>query len=92
MQPRGSLLIHASKRLDLEFERLRILPLDLHFRLQFLDEEIEPGDFRTQFLDVGNRWSRTARRRAWLLQILLRSCSITRTGGDECFGEGAWPN
>ena len=42
---RCSDLIHACKRLDLELQRLRVLPLDLHLSLQFLDEKIEPSDF-----------------------------------------------
>jgi hypothetical protein len=55
--PRCSHLIHARQRLDLEFERLCVLPLDLHFGLQFLDEKIEPGDFRSQLLYVCSRRS-----------------------------------
>jgi len=45
-------LIHACKRLDLEFERLRVLSLDLHFRLQLLDEQVKASNFRTQLLYV----------------------------------------
>jgi hypothetical protein len=55
----------------LEFKRLCVLPLDLHFGLQFLDKQIKPRDFRTQLLYVCGRWSRPASRRSWLVQILL---------------------
>jgi hypothetical protein len=53
-------LVHARKRLYLEFERLRILPLDLHFGLQFLDQQVKAGDFRTQLLYVRARRRRAA--------------------------------
>lgn len=42
----GCSLLHSGERLNLKFERLGILPLDLHFRLKFLDEKVEPCDFR----------------------------------------------
>src|SRR5580704_5318987 len=87
-----SLLIGPCERLNLEFERLRVLPLDLHFGLQFFDEKIKPSDFRTQFLYVRSCRSGSARRRAWLLQILLRRRSITRTRSGERFGERSRPN
>ena len=62
-----SLLVHARERLYLEFESLRVLPLDLHFRLQFLDKKIEASDFRTQFLYVCRSGSGTGGRSARLL-------------------------
>lgn len=45
-------LFHARERLDLEFEGLGVLALNLHFRLEFFDEEIEPCDFRAELLYV----------------------------------------
>ena len=59
-QPRGSLLIDSCERLNLEFERLRVLPLDLHFGLKLFDEQVKASDFRTEFLYVRGRRNRPA--------------------------------
>jgi hypothetical protein len=32
----------------LQFESLRVLPLDLHFRLEFFDKQFEPRNFGAQ--------------------------------------------
>jgi hypothetical protein len=85
-------LVYPGKRLYLKFERLSVLPLDLHFGLQFLDKKVKAGDFSPQFLYVSRSGSRSDRRCAWLLHILVRNRCATRPGGNESFGKCSWPN
>jgi hypothetical protein len=45
---------------NLSFQGLIVLTLDLEFGLQFLDEQFQAGDFAAQPLDVGVAGGRTS--------------------------------
>ena len=47
----------------MHFKCLIVLPLDLQFGLQFLDEKFQPRDFGAEFLKVNTTRLRTLRRR-----------------------------
>src|SRR5437879_12208015 len=73
---------------NLRFESLVVLPLDLKFRLELLDKQVQMGDFRAKFLDVCRCRSRSRRCVGRRLRFLTRLRGLTR---DERFGTRARP-
>ena len=73
---------------NLRFESLVVLPLDLKFRLELLDKQVQMGDFHAKFLDVCRCRSRSRRCVGRWLRFLTRLRGLTR---DERFGQCARP-
>jgi hypothetical protein len=68
---------------NLEFEGLGVLALDLELGLEFFDEQLEAGDFASQLLDVGGAGGRTR----WCLGVLAR---LARRGGQAGLKTGTY--
>src|SRR5215469_1754736 len=61
---RRSVLFDLCQGAHVQFQRLIVLPLDLKLGLQLLDEQLEVGNFRPQFVKVRRRSRAGGRRRA----------------------------
>lgn len=55
-------LFGVGESVDLEFEGLGVLALDVELGLEFFNEQLETGDFTTQLMDVGGAGRWTSRR------------------------------
>src|SRR5437667_1177407 len=73
---------------NLRFESLVVLPLDLKFRVELLDKQVQMGDFRAKCLDVCRCRSRSRRCVGRWLRFLTRLLGLTQ---DERFGKRGRP-